>query len=400
MVFRDAGKCWCVAFSSVTGTLTSARLADKVSDGGSAAFKAAAICVDERAVTTATVRADRQRMGRAAALSGPALALVIPLTMPIVGFSEHETLVWTALIVPIAVVSGVVGWFLPWRKWPDSALLAVPMTGFASLDVLGLASDGRASVYGGYTSLLFLFIGLTQRAWTSLAMLPLAIMTQVLLYGGFDAQLVARLPISVIVWLVSAEIISRYRARTSDVVDDLETQAHRDPLTGLGNRYGLGRRQAALRPGDAALLIDLDDFKHINDVAGHAAGDQALRDFGTVVLSVLRASDHAVRYGGEEFLILVPGAGELGAQRLDGRLRAAWAQARPDITYSGGIAVVGIGIGDSERPVLARADQALYRAKALGRNRTLAHSNACPAIDKDSPVSLANTAETAAVQAS
>jgi diguanylate cyclase (GGDEF)-like protein len=338
-------------------------------------------------------------MGRAAALSGPFLALVIPVTMPVVGFSEHEALMWTALFVPIAVVSAVAGWFLPWRRWPDAALLAVPLTGFATLDVLGLASDGRAQVYGGYTSLLFLFIGLTQRAWTSVVMLPFALLTQVLLYGGFDAELVARIPISVIVWLASAEIISRYRARTSDVVDDLETQAHRDPLTGLGNRYGLGRRQAAMRPGDAALLIDLDNFKKINDLAGHAAGDQALRDFGAVVLSVLRATDHAVRYGGEEFLILVPGAGELGAHRLDERLRAAWTQARPDITYSGGIAVVGVEVGDSERPVLARADHALYRAKALGRNRTLGHSELATATGTKAPVSLANSADTAAVQA-
>jgi diguanylate cyclase (GGDEF)-like protein len=327
-------------------------------------------------VTTAHARDDRQRMGRAAALCGPGLALVVPITMPIVGFSDHETLVLTAVILPVAVVAGVIGWFLPWRRWPDAALLAVPLTGFACLDVLGLASDGRAAVYGGYTSLLFLFIGLTQRAWTSLFMLPFALATQVLLYGGFDAELAARLPISVIMWLASAEIISRYRARTSDVVDDLETQAHRDPLTGLGNRNGLGRRQAAMRAGDAALLLDLDNFKRINDRAGHAAGDQALRDFGAVVRTVLRSSDHAVRYGGEEFLILVPGAGKVGAQRLDERLRAAWAQARPDITYSGGIAVVGDGIGDGERPVLARADEAMYRAKALGRNRTLTHGDA------------------------
>src|SRR5664279_4213581 len=107
-------------------------------------------------MSTASVRDDRQRMGRAAALCGPGLALVVPVSMPIVGFSHHETFLWTAVILPIAVFTGTIGWFLPWRRWPDVALLAVPLTGFVSLGVLGFASDGRASVYGGYTSLLFL----------------------------------------------------------------------------------------------------------------------------------------------------------------------------------------------------------------------------------------------------
>lgn len=322
-------------------------------------------------MTTASARDDRQRMGRAAAISGPGMALLIPVTMTFVGFSHREALVWTALILPSVLVAGVVGWFLPWHRWPEAALLAVPLTGFTCLCVLGLASDGRAAVYGGYTSLLFLFIGLTQRAWTSVALLPLAVVTSLLLYGGFQVELIARLPISITLWLASAEIIARYRGHTRDVVRDLETQAQRDPLTGLGNRNGLERRLAAMRPGDAALLVDLDFFKRINDQAGHGAGDQVLFEFGAVVRAQLRARDHAVRYGGEEFLLLLPGAGALGAQRLDHRLRDAWGRARPGITYSGGIAVVG----DARQAVLARADEAMYTAKARGRNRTIVHAS-------------------------
>ena len=177
-----------------------------------------------------------------------------------------------------------------------------------------------------------------------MAVLPLAVTTTLLLYGGPSTELIARLPISVIVWLTSAQLLARYRARNRGVVDDLETQAHRDPLTGLGNRNGLERRLAAMRPGDAALLVDLDHFKRINDNAGHSAGDQVLRDFGAVVRTVLRGRDYAIRYGGEEILILLPGSGAAGAQRLDTRLRAAWAQAQPAVTYSAGIAIVGEGL--------------------------------------------------------
>jgi diguanylate cyclase (GGDEF)-like protein len=308
-------------------------------------------------------------MGRAAALSAPALAIVVPLTMPFVGYSHDETFAFSALIVPIVLAAGVAGWLLPWHRWPDTALLAVPITGFIWLGALGLASDGRAAVYSGYTTLLFLFIGLTQRAWTSVALVPVAITTTFLLYGGPSTELIARLPLSVIVWLTSAQIVGRYRARNRDVVDDLESLAQRDSLTGLGNRHGLERRLAAMRPGDAALLVDFDHFKLINDRAGHSAGDQVLRDFGAVVRTILRGRDYAIRYGGEEILILLPGSGAAGAHRLDRRLREAWAQAQPAVTYSAGIAIVGEGL----RPVVARADEAMYTAKARGRNRTVAH---------------------------
>jgi diguanylate cyclase (GGDEF)-like protein len=321
-------------------------------------------------MTTARDHNERQRMGRAAALSLPPLAVVIPITMPFVGYTHQQTLTWTALIMSTVLVAALVGWFVPWRRWPDEALLVVPLTCWTCLGILGLESDGRAAVYGGYTTLLFLFIGLTQRAWMSLAVLPLGVVTAFLLYGGFGAQLVARLPISITVWLACAEIVCLYRARTRNLLEDLETQAHMDPLTGLGNRNGLEPRLDAMRFGDAALLIDVDHFKGINDRYGHTAGDEVLREFGAVILSVLRGSDHAIRYGGEEILILLTGAGTEGTQALDGRLREAWGKARPDITYSGGIAVVGPGL----LPVLARADAAMYTAKARGRNCTIAHA--------------------------
>jgi diguanylate cyclase (GGDEF)-like protein len=346
-------------------------------------------------VSNASARDDRQRMGRAAAVAVPSLAMVVPLTMPFVGYDHREALTLSALIVPIVLVIGIVGWLLPWQRWPDSALLAVPLTGFSCLSALGLASGGRASVYGGYTTLIFLFIGLTQRAWTSAAVLPLAVATTLLLYGGPSTELIARLPVSVIVWLTSAQIVFRYRARNRDFVDDLETQVHRDPLTGLGNRNGLERRLAALRPGDAALLVDLDHFKLINDHAGHGAGDQVLRDFGALVRTVLRGRDYAIRYGGEEILILLPGSGAAGAHRLDNRLREAWARAQPAVTYSAGIAVVGDGL----RPVVARADEAMYTAKARGRNRTVAHDGSVASLvaNPDStPAAEPRTASTSA----
>jgi diguanylate cyclase (GGDEF)-like protein len=205
---------------------------------------------------------------------------------------------------------------------------------------------------------------LTQRPWTSLVLLPLAVAAFFALYGGPAAVLAAWLPISVLVWLATAETV----AGTGGAVDDLETQAHWDPLTELSNRNRLTERLARLGPDAAVLLVDLNHCKRINDRHGHVAGDAVLRNFGTEVCSVVRGRDKAIRYGGEECLLLLGFPGVAGAQLVDARLRAAWQQLRPDVTSSSGLAAVGPA---GSRPVLQRADAALYLAKAAGRNRTV-----------------------------
>ena len=141
-----------------------------------------------------------------------------------------------------------------------------------------------------------------------------------------------------------------------------------DPLTGVGNRYDLSRMLAALRPGDAVALLDLDHFKRLNDTAGHAAGDDVLRKAGALLRQVARREDTVIRYGGEEFLVLLPGAGDAGATSFDARLRAAWADVQPGVTFSTGIAVVDAATTGGAAAV-AHADEALYAAKAAGRAR-------------------------------
>jgi diguanylate cyclase (GGDEF)-like protein len=321
-------------------------------------------------------------MGRVAAVAVPLMALVVPASMPFVGYTARETMVWAAVIVPSTAVAGLVAWFVPWRRWPDAALQVVPAGGFTCLMVLGLLSDGRAGVYGGFAALLFLFLGLTQQPWVSVPWLFAAVATNIAMYGGLSAQLAARLPISIVVWLATAEIVSRYRLRTREVMTGLDELARRDVLTGLANRTGLEPRLAALAGQDAVLLVDLDHFKSLNDTAGHSAGDHVLHQFGATVTAAMRAGDTAIRYGGEEFLLVLPGAGREGALRFDARLRDAWLAVRPDVTYSAGIAIATdsprgpdstVGAGESTAPVLVRADEALYAAKALGRNRTIVH---------------------------
>jgi diguanylate cyclase (GGDEF)-like protein len=311
---------------------------------------------------------DRQLMARVAALAAPTIAVTLLATMPLLGYTSEQVGGWAAVVVPGVLGASVAAWFLPWRRWHDRALLAVPLGAWACLAVLGLVSHGQAAPYAGYSGLLFLYIGLTQRPWTSLVLLPVALAVHVMMYGGLSAELAARVPISVTVWVATAEVIARYRVQTGEAFAGLERRAHVDPLTGCGNRYDLSRMLAALRPGDAVALLDLDHFKRLNDTAGHAAGDDVLRAMGALLRQVARRQDTVIRYGGEEFLVLLPGAGDAGATSFDARLRAAWAGQQPDVTFSTGIAVVDDAT-TSGAAAVAHADEALYVVKAAGRAR-------------------------------
>jgi diguanylate cyclase (GGDEF)-like protein len=161
-------------------------------------------------------------------------------------------------------------------------------------------------------------------------------------------------------------------------------RAHRrrstlDPLTGLFNRNALEQRLAELdgAPCDAGkgsshalLLCDLDHFKRVNDKLGHAAGDAVLQDVAYTMRAVLRAGDSIYRIGGEEILVVLPGASEEDAVAIAERLRQAVRKRRPagvGVTISIGAAVTKPSTVNTE-DLVARADAALYAAKAGGRD--------------------------------
>jgi len=164
-------------------------------------------------------------------------------------------------------------------------------------------------------------------------------------------------------------------------------RAHRrrstlDPLTGLFNRNALEQRLAELdgEPtsaeeglSHALLLCDLDHFKRVNDQLGHAAGDAVLQDVAYTMRATLRAGDSIYRVGGEEILVILPGAGREGAVEIAERLRQAVRERRPvgvDVTISIGVAVSQPGPLDSDE-LVGLADAALYEAKAGGRDRVV-----------------------------
>jgi diguanylate cyclase (GGDEF)-like protein len=167
-----------------------------------------------------------------------------------------------------------------------------------------------------------------------------------------------------------------------ELQEQLREQANRDPLTGLYNRRYLDstlERELSRCKRDghslALILIDIDHFKQVNDTYGHQAGDEILLRLSALLGSMARAGDVACRYGGEEFLLLMPTMPLISAQeraealRLSfGNLDVPFGDFRLRATVSIGIAAYP-GHGTSSDELIRHADTALYRAKRLGRNR-------------------------------
>jgi diguanylate cyclase (GGDEF)-like protein len=163
----------------------------------------------------------------------------------------------------------------------------------------------------------------------------------------------------------------------------LERMAATDPLTGLYNRRHFARvldqmfaETQRYRTDLACVMIDLDDYKHLNDKHGHQMGDQLLVLAGKVIAANMRRMDVAARYGGDEFVLLLPRASAQEAEVLAERIRDEFAQATASVlkqgrgvTMSVGIASLGSTNPASADQLVAQADAALYRAKDSGRDR-------------------------------
>jgi diguanylate cyclase (GGDEF)-like protein len=169
--------------------------------------------------------------------------------------------------------------------------------------------------------------------------------------------------------------------------EELERLSRLDDLTGLLNRRAIMDiyraeyvRAHRYRRSLSVLMMDLDNFKMVNDTRGHVVGDGVLRDTGKIVMGVLRGSDAGGRYGGEEFLVVLPEATGEGAAFTAERIREE-VQDRSFVDRGGVTFKVTTSIGiatltpDDEIAdrLLERADEALYQAKHMGRNRVVAH---------------------------
>jgi two-component system, cell cycle response regulator len=201
--------------------------------------------------------------------------------------------------------------------------------------------------------------------------------------------------------LISARRVTELHRRLAFQNGELEVlnrklfeQSREDPLTRLGNRLRLREELEALRGrveryghNYSAVLCDVDYFKLYNDHYGHLAGDEVLQKVAETIADHCRSGDTAYRYGGEEFLIILPEQSQESATATADRLRQAVEDMRipheandpPGIvTISAGVATLSAGANKSADNLLGEADAALYHAKQSGRNRVASYENTPP----------------------
>lgn len=184
--------------------------------------------------------------------------------------------------------------------------------------------------------------------------------------------------------LLAAQRVTTLHAQLQRAQAEVARQARTDPLTGLRNRQtltdelqDLHARSARYGHDYCVALADVDHFKRYNDTYGHLAGDEALRTVASTMREQLRDVDHVYRFGGEEFLVLLPEQTMQGAcialERVRSALQGAAVEHR---TGAHGVLTLSVGICSVPSPrlttptaVLSAADAALYRAKGLGRNQ-------------------------------
>jgi len=251
--------------------------------------------------------------------------------------------------------------------------------------IASTAMFGRTGILWGYVVLWVNFL-LTNRRFalaTNLVLMTLLIIKTSL----FESLLEG------VTYIITAAMVTTFAwifaARLASYQSQLETLALQDPLTYAGNRRMMKRDlnaaiSARRRDGRpfTLVLLDLDHFKQLNDEQGHETGDQALSEFADLVREQIRAEDGFYRFGGEEFVLLLPGHGDASGlqtaeslhRRISGRLRFGGQPVR----FSAGVAILG---PNEDWPAwMARADRAMYRAKHEGRDRVVLADSA-PVID-------------------
>jgi diguanylate cyclase len=174
----------------------------------------------------------------------------------------------------------------------------------------------------------------------------------------------------------------RFSAELRFALEGLRQAANTDPLTGLHNRRAMDQHLDALWNGQdgaplSVLMLDIDHFKRINDTYGHPCGDLVIRQVAETLHHCLRAEDSAFRYGGEEFMVLLPNTSMEGAVSVAESIRGRVEQLHMT-HHDGGSMHCTVSLGVASRhaqedchSLFQRADRALYQAKQHGRNRVV-----------------------------
>lgn len=349
---------------------------------------------------------------RMTARTGAALATLIVPTYHLIEFinGTDPSLLWqhAAWRAPVLVVAFIIlaRWAVDPRGRGTAILLkalslALMVMIFGLFTTAWLHPDGDPErMTRGLIMTTFALALLTLKGGRELLAIyvaPFTLSMVVLWRAGVDLtalglRLVDPLMMLVVAVLI-AELFHRIRQHSASLRTELVRLASIDALTGLHNRRHLDSRAGAEmararrhKTPFSVIIGDLDHFKRINDRHGHNIGDMVLRRVAELVRQNLREEDLAVRWGGEEFLLLLPGVDEAGATQAAEKVRGILAETRLDcdgheihVTISLGVAEYA---GEHEfRDLVKRADEAMYQAKQTGRNRVCKASDG---LDADS----------------
>lgn len=282
---------------------------------------------------------------------------------------------WIAgLVNTLGVSSVLIAVVIAWstgRTWFASHFLLVAGTTGCFIMVMLPGTTGDLWTYP--IVLMNYFLVERRKALLASTLLILA----VVVHGGSFGGLYEMTGFAVTVTLVNVYAFM-FASRTARQRRKLEDLVSLDPLTGAGNRRSMEADLGAMvaRPDRRArpwsvVILDLDHFKGVNDTHGHEAGDRVLMDFVSLVRGTLRCGDRLYRFGGEEFVLLLPDTDGMGVNAVLGKLRAQIARG---LRSPSGPVTVSMGVAewrDEEdwSSTLSRADAALYMAKHAGRDR-------------------------------
>jgi len=304
----------------------------------------------------------------------------------------------TALVIRLAAVAVIVATGVVQRltgtvRWAPT--LAKVRFSTAVIAVAGANAIVRDGYTLGLPGLVAVFLGgpyivLDKRDYFLTTLLPLAGVGILMSVVGVDRMTAINaaffLALTIVVGLMLARVFEATNRRAFAAEQALMREARTDSLTRLANRRSAEehaitelRRQGRQGRPTAFILCDIDHFKRINDDRGHDAGDRTIRAVGDRLKAVIRSVDTLARWGGEEFLAVLPETGEADAAVLAERMRAAIEELTMDgvpglrVTLSAGVAaIVSDGTATESElfdRLLKAADAALYRAKSGGRNR-------------------------------
>ncbi len=323
-------------------------------------------------------------------------------------WAQHIWLIHTAMVLPMLTVAGLAwrGLRQPDHRWAQPLAVVTASCVLVFAIALTLADQAVTPAISAYLNactgvalvfllrprhavLLFVVAGGVMLAGLShLGLSPAAHISN---QANVVSSSLMALMVSVLLWrtFTRAELLQRQLTHTNATLRQqqaqLEQLATRDPLTGLLNRRAFEERaqhelRRAQREGTplALVMLDLDHFKAINDHWGHPAGDAVLAQAAQLLAQGVRATDVAARWGGEEFIALLPNTSAASARQLADKLRLAQEHARTSwqgkalqVTASWGVAALVPGGTDTLDHLVSRADQALYEAKHLGRNQVV-----------------------------